>query len=99
MRRAIVRTSILIGALAGACAGPQTPAVVSPTPCHVDEHGTVVADGGQEAMCCPKDYIAGGNSEMNCPKDQCCPLTSEVNGVAPHPQNSPLPQPGPPQPQ
>lgn len=84
MGRAIMPASTLLAAVvlsfAGACGGPQVPAVVSPSPCRVDEQGTVVLDGGVEAMCCPKDYIAGGNSDTNCPKGQCCPLTNEVNG-------------------
>src|SRR5205085_308778 len=46
MGRAVIPVlvgAVLLGA-AGACGGPQVPAVVSPAPCRVDEHGTVVAD-------------------------------------------------------
>jgi hypothetical protein len=95
MGRLLVLASILLGVIS--CGGPQVPAFVAPTPCRVDEQGQIVAEGGRESTCCPKDYVAGGNSETNCPKGQCCPLTSDVNGRAPAAPVGPMPQRGPPQ--
>ena len=96
MARLIVIASTLLAFLS--CGGPQVPAYVAPTPCRVDDQGNIVAQGGREAMCCPKDYVAGGNSESHCPKGQCCPLTNDVNGQAPAAPVGPMPQKGSPTP-
>jgi hypothetical protein len=93
MGRLVVRAAILLAVLS--CGGPQVPALVAPTPCRIDEQGRTVSEGGREAMCCPKDYIAGGNSETNCPKGECCPMTSDVNGRPPPQPTGALPQGGP----